>query len=120
MEKLVRAYAAYAHAEDDSAEQRENFWAFTQFNLLASLDPAATWETVKQLLSFDCSDRVLELVAAGPVEELFLNHGSRVIAAVEKDAAENKVIADMLGGVWKSDIDQDVWRRVEVARSRKW
>src|SRR5262245_49325300 len=66
--KLVRAYINYARATDDSEEQAENFWAFDALNRLALTEPVAAWEAITQLVAADSSDRVIEIVAAGPVE----------------------------------------------------
>jgi hypothetical protein len=117
---LANAYVRYALAEEESDEKEETLWAFMEFVRLIRTDPSGAWTVVKQVLAIDSSSGIMEAVSAGLVEELLVTHGPAIISTIERDAGQNKLIAEMLGGVWESDMDRNVWKKVEKIRSRRW
>jgi hypothetical protein len=118
--ELAKAYVRHVLAEEESDEKEETLWAFMEFVRLIRTDPSDAWTVVKQVLSVDSSSGIMEAVSAGLVEELLVTHGPAIISTIERDAGQNKLIAEMLGGVWESDMDREVWKKIEKIRSRRW
>jgi hypothetical protein len=93
------------------------------FELLIRHDPANAWELVKRVLA--ASDvkpehPEVQLLAAGPVEELLLLHGEMLIDRIESDSKVIPEVGVLLGGVWKSGIPNHIWKRIESAREYVW
>jgi len=66
-------------------------------------------------------DRLVSVLAAGPLEDLLKEHGPDVVSQVVQEASRNPAFASLLGGVWKSSIDDAVWLRVQkVCDRRRW
>lgn len=117
---LAAAYIAFAHAAEDSAEYEANFWAFERFADLCLEQPDEAWHAILDVLSHDPNPRVIGMLAAGPMEELLVHHGAVIIDRVEERARNDRLVATLLGGVWKKGIKDDVWKRVEAVRSHVW
>jgi len=99
---------------------QENFWAFEKMAELSRNEPDLCWELILQILHTPHEDSVTEVLAAGPLEDLLVHHGSRLIDRVERTATEDAALKHLLGGVWHNDIDPEVWARVEACRGRPW
>jgi hypothetical protein len=54
-------------------------------------------------------------LAAGPLEDLLDEHGFEFIDRVETLVQANPKFRLLLGGVWRSGIDQAVWDRIQAA-----
>ncbi len=65
-------------------------------------------------------DALFQALAAGPLEDLLARNGPGVIDWVEGLAAEHPPFKLLLGGVWRSTIDPDVWQRIEWSRGKVW
>ena len=82
--------------------------------LLVLDDPELAWPIIEEILHIDSSDRMLAIVAAGPVEDLLAHHGAAFIERIEKLAGREPIFRKMLGGVWRSKISEDVWKRLKA------
>jgi hypothetical protein len=118
--ELARAYVRFAHASKGSPEHEANFWAFDALLGASISDPARAWEEIKNVVRCEATIVVFKTLAAGPVEELLVQHGEACIDAIERDAKSMPQLRELFGGVWRSDIKEDVWRRIEALRTRKW
>lgn len=120
MEALVRAYVEYARTDETSQRKDELFWAFKTVSRLSEQEPEQCFDFIVAVLRYDQGDRVMELVAAGPMEDLLVHHGPDVIDRLEATAKLNPAFRDMLGGVWRNEITESVWNRVMAARGPTW
>jgi hypothetical protein len=59
------------------------------------------------------------VLAAGPLEDLFGWHGAQFIGRVEQEARNDPSFAQLLGGVWKSTIPENIWLRVQAVWNRR-
>jgi hypothetical protein len=75
---------------------------------------------VEIIASKDGSDPVLEVLAAGPLENLLVKHGSVLIDQVEELAQRSPVFRGLLGGVWQRETESAVWERIVAARTKAW
>jgi hypothetical protein len=51
-------------------------------------------------------------LAAGPLEDLLSRHGAAIIDTVELEARQRKKFRELLSGVWRNVIADEVWDRV--------
>lgn len=86
--------------------------------------PALAWEAILNVvgrfeeaeLFCDNPTDAQEIVghlAAGPLEDLLVNHGAAIIENVEVEARRDRKMAWALSGVWQNAMAEDVWRRVQ-------
>jgi hypothetical protein len=82
-------------------------------------DPEAAWQAVLRIMQHELSEEQVSLLAAGPIEDLLTWYGVRFIDRIEAEAQRSSAFAHVLGGVWRRDIPQEIWQRVESARGGK-
>ncbi len=80
--------------------------------------PQEALQMIVMILERDLSKKRFEMLAAGPLEDLLKSSGEVVIDQIEKEATQNPKFATLLGGVWKSEIKDEVWNRVQKARDQ--
>ncbi len=119
-EKLVEAYITLEKAEKDSPAYEANFWAFSKVVDLVLDEPEEAWLLILEILGRDQHPRIYEGLAAGPLEDLLGKHGPDFIERVEIQAKKDSQFADLLGGVWKSTMRDDIWVRVQKVRGKSW
>lgn len=120
LEELVQGWLAHWRNEP---KKDEHFWATEAAFDLARNEPDWAWRFVLATLDElkpEQDDKVLAVLAAGPLEDLLANHGSEVIARVEDEARRSPRFRELLGGVWKSSMPEEVWQRVLKAAPQRW
>src|SRR5690606_29755394 len=65
-------------------------------------DPEDMWRVILAVLSQKPSDGVIEVLAAGPLEDLIKDQGAKFIERIENEARADPAFRNLLGGVWKS------------------
>ena len=118
--KLRDAWMALYHTQEDTPEHDALFWAWERVNELCSDDPENALAFILAVLAHVESDRVLAVLAAGPLEDLMARHPYKMIARVEAEATTNPRSALLLGGVWQNAIPEDVWQRMQAVTPAKW
>ncbi|MBN9394712.1 MAG: hypothetical protein J0H83_05665 [Candidatus Melainabacteria bacterium] len=119
LDAVVQAWILTMSTEVDPIIREENFWAF---EYIASLENDKNsvdflWAFILEVLNRNVSEKLLYTLAAGPLEELLCFHGESVIDRVEASANSDTKFANLLAGVWRSDMEQHVWERVGRALS---
>jgi hypothetical protein len=99
---------------------KDNHWAFEELYEASHKKPDLCWELILQILHTPHPESVTEVLAAGPLEDLLVHFGSQVIVRVEETARRDPLFKDLLGGVWKSSISSEIWKRVEACRGESW
>ncbi len=97
------------------------WWAIEKFmpSLFGSASADDCWAAILEILSRNPPDKVIEVLAAGPLEDLIKSHGPEVIERVEAESRRNPAFRDLLGGVWRSSTP-DIWARVVKAQGKLW
>jgi hypothetical protein len=83
-------------------------------------EPEIAWKAILELLTRDLTKDQHALLAAGPMEDLLWYHGFNFIDRVEQEAKVNVRFNHLLGGVWRREMPQAIWDRVERARKKVW
>lgn len=78
------------------------------------------WQFILAVLARRPSERVLGMLAAGPLEDLLAYAGKFYIDRVELEARRNPAFRHLLGGVWQNRTPDELWRRVEAVRGEPW
>ncbi|HVR66881.1 MAG TPA: hypothetical protein VMT98_09580 [Verrucomicrobiae bacterium] len=86
---------------------------------LIDAKPDSAWALILAILARDESTPTVELLAAGPLENLLSKHGQAFIERVEAETRTNRRFARLLGGVWRHGMTDDVWRRVQAVWDRR-
>ncbi|GLH76388.1 hypothetical protein SSBR45G_12960 [Bradyrhizobium sp. SSBR45G] len=112
---LARAWIDYHRLPQREANAHPLFSAWETLDALVRDQPEAAWPIIRDLWALDPSDRMLALIAAGPVEDLLCQHGADFIGRIEQLARQEPVVRKMLGAVWgQSRMADDVWRRLKA------
>ena len=69
--------------------------------------------------SMDQSTETMQNLSAGEVEDLLGRHGSEMISLVEAEAQRDPSFAKLLGGVWKNNMTDEVWSRLQAVWDRR-
>ena len=77
----------------------------------------SVWTAILHLAQRDLSEEQMSCLAAGPIESLLAWHGERFIERVEAEARRSPAFASILRGVWRQDMPQKIWQRIEAARA---
>lgn len=82
--------------------------------------PEVAWPAILQISQRELTEGQIAVLAAGPLEDLLAIHGPQFIYRVEIEAARNPRLNHLLGGVWKSKMEPEIWQRVQKARKEVW
>ena len=118
-QKLVDAWIKCEKSEKGSPKYEENFWAFSKMLDIEIDEPELCWELILKIFAKDRSNKVMEGLSAGSLENLLATHGEDFIERVEEQAKRNPSFATLLGGVWKSHMKEDIWKRVQAVWDRR-
>ena len=80
--------------------------------------PEQLWDFILAVLERNPPAEVIEILAAGPMEDYLAKLGAQVIEKVEQQAATDPRFRSLLGGVWRNSTAEDVWRRVQACWDR--
>ena len=89
----------------------------SEFVWTAEEHPEHAWETILKVIAEPRAQAWLAHLAAGPMENLLNQHGAEFIERVESEARGNPAFARMLAGVNKFMMPDDIWQRVQKAKS---
>ena len=93
-------------------------WASEKMIDLALENPEELWDPILEILKRDPPTEVIEVLAAGPLEDYIAKLGERVIDRVEAQAAADPKFRSLLGGVWRNSMSDGVWARVQACWDR--
>jgi hypothetical protein len=83
-------------------------------------EPEVAWKAILEVLQQDLTEDARALLAAGPMEDLLCYHGAAFIDRVEEEARRNPRFNHLLGGVWRQEMPEEIWSRIEKARKETW
>lgn len=115
---LAEGWIALQHTERNTEDYEKRFWAFNEACDLLFKDPEAFWELILLIFEKDKSNRIKENLSAGPLEDLLAQHGKQFIERIENKAKSDREFANVLGGVWKNAMTDEIWNRVQAVWDR--
>jgi hypothetical protein len=118
-QEIAEAWIRVMKADDGSPEEADNDWAFSIVYDMIDDDPEHGWPMILEILRRDDGVAILEVLSAGPLEDLLAKHGPAFIDRVEAEARRNPVFARLLGGVWKNQMTDEIWARVLAVWDRR-
>jgi hypothetical protein len=92
----------------------QTIWASRQVSELSRTDPIAALKDIREIQGRNPSAPVLANLAAGPLEDLLVYKGPEVIDQIEALAQGDPAFRELLSGVWRNRIREDVWNRVQA------
>jgi len=109
--------AEHVATHRDNSDTR---WASAKVVDITYENPELLWDFILEVLRRDPPDSVIEILAAGALEDYLTKCGESVIARVESRAATDSKFRDLLGGVWQNSMTEEVWARVKACRGIPW
>ena len=116
--KLVRAWIAMQKAERGTARHDDLFWSVSNLWELTHKEPDTALDVILTILQVDDSSKIQENLSAGPLEDLLVYHGPKMIERIEREASRNHSFRMLLGGVWKNVIADEIWSRIQMCWNR--
>ena len=103
------------------AEWRTAKWSVATDRLRDAIrdDPEVAWSLIGQLVATASDDEDLDMIGAGPLEDLLCDHGPLFIDRVEKLAVSDRGFRRSLADVWGwNRMDEQVRSRLDDALRR--
>lgn len=117
--ELAKAYCR-KYSSKESANNMADFEIFERASDLVKGNPEAALTFILLAIREKPNDFAFANLAAGPLEDLLVLHGEKMIGTVENEAKQNSDFDDLLGGVWLGRMKPEVADRVAHARSAIW
>ncbi|HEX8603262.1 MAG TPA: hypothetical protein VF774_11500 [Pseudoduganella sp.] len=113
----IAAYIEAALLEKPVQPDHQYWWAVEQFMDMNTLEQAeAGWCAILGILGRKPEEKVLGVLAAGPLEDLIHYWGPNFIDRIEQAAWDDVQFRNLLTGVWQSS-SVEIWNRVQLAAS---
>ncbi|WP_031433034.1 DUF6869 domain-containing protein [Methylomarinum vadi] len=97
-----------------STEAELTWWAYEELEQLIDKNPQQALEIILDILNLTDEDRVLDNLAAGPLESLLVKNGDIVIGNVVSLAKRDAKFYELLKGVWGNSIDESIWNEIKT------
>ena len=120
LDSLADAWIRHRHAPRDSEEQSETFWAIQdEHDLFFDDKSEELWRLILKIHERDHSIVIQRVLSAGPIEDLLSKFGEQYIERVEDKARKDPTFAKVLGGVWQSNMSDEIWARLQTVWDRR-
>jgi len=114
LDAIVNAWIARQEATEGSRQYDDNEW--TVSIVAGSNSPDFLWQFIMKTFRRTDHEEVLGMLAAGPLENLLSYRGGDYIERIEHLASEDERFKQLLHGVWRLAMTDDVWTRLQAAR----
>lgn len=113
--KIINDWIKLQHTSEEDSEYEVLFDAYSELDMLCSIDPNEALELIVGIIHADSSDFIMANVAAGPLEDLLVRNGEKIIDNLCLLANDDENVKKSLGFVWKNKISLDVWYKIQSA-----
>jgi hypothetical protein len=121
LDTIVTSWIAAERAERGSPEYETNWWAVSEvMDWTLEGDGERLWQFILEVYKRDLPDKVIAVLAAGPLEDLLAKQGVDFIDRIEELARRDPKFNHLLGGVWRNTMTDEVWHRVQLIRKHVW
>ena len=97
----------------------QEFVGWDEFDWAVRKHPEHAWQAIVAAARDPRLEPYFGVLAAGPLEDLLSQRGPIFIDRVEAEARANDKFAYLLGGVWKFEMSDDIWSRVQAVWDRR-
>ena len=120
LDHLADTWVRHRHAPEDSEERSETFWAIEEaIDLFFDGRSEELWQLILKIHERDHSIAIQQVLSAGPIEDLLSNFGEQYIERIEDKARKDPMFAKALGGVWQSNMSDEIWARLQAVWDRR-
>ena len=120
LKELAWAWIANAKANKPNIGEIPSGWAPDLINeLMYDGHPEEVWRCILAIHGLDQSTQVQQILSAGLIEDMLAQYGDRVIARIERQARLDPSFARLLGGVWKNQMSDENWTRLQAVWDRR-
>lgn len=109
---LVEAWMDFCSSKDKPSEEHRNYWAYETIDRLCDEEPEKCLALIIAICSSTNNEFILANVAAGPLEDLLVRNGDRVLDQLELWAQQDHKNRSVLASVWRNNIDDELWASV--------
>jgi hypothetical protein len=121
LDEIVTAWIAAEQATSGSPDHKRNWWAVSAvMNWALEGESDRLWQFVLNAYKRDLPDKIIAVLAAGPLEDLLAKRGVDFIDRIEELARRDPKFNHLLGGVWRNTMTEEVWQRVQLIRNHVW
>ena len=110
-ETLIQEWISAQEAWDKNENSDNLHWAIEKLIHLPEEDPESTWDVILGILEKDPSDKIIDILAASPLEDLMTYHGEKYINHIEDEIKHNTRLKKCMRGVWLDSKDTPVWKK---------
>jgi hypothetical protein len=107
-EELIHAYVT----DPKGRGHISTAWASPEMHDLVLEDPERAWRIIVGLSAQKLNPEVEAIIAAGPLENMLGLYGAEIIDRVELLAKSSLEFNHLLALVWRSEIDDALWKRI--------
>ena len=94
-------------------EKKKLFWAVSELMDISLSAPEECWNICLDIIKKTNNEYVLANVGAGPIETILCNFPDVTICLIEKEISKNEKLKQTLANVWKSNMPDSVWNRLQ-------
>ena len=117
--RTIEAWLRMHVVENNSDKEPAEFWAYEIVDdLVRHGEAREALEAIFHIAQTSRTEPQRANLGAGHLEDLLVYKGSEVIDRVEELARQNEKFKDTLNNVWKNDISDEVWGRIQKALGR--
>ncbi len=92
-----------------------DFWAVMKLEELCRFNPDQALDVVIEILNREPTEQIIGSLAKGPLEQLFAQHGSRLMDRAEAEAESNAIFRRLLGCVPRKRMADELLVRIDNA-----
>src|SRR5262245_39599754 len=111
---IAAAWILFQYATDQDKAAGTNMQVLERLGDLIANEPHDAWQVIEAIRRMDGGDFILSNLAAGPVENLLVAHGSEFIGMLEASTPADSQLRKLLGAVWQNAMPDDIWRRLQA------
>ncbi len=109
---VVNCQRAIEHGSE-SEQAQDTFWAYQALDQLCVTNPDRALDIILLIVESRPERRVLDNLAAGPLEDLLVRNGAHVLPRVERLVATHDDFKWLIGGVWTERIPVELRSKVD-------
>jgi hypothetical protein len=121
LDKIATAWIAAEQSKRGSPEHTTNWWAVSEvMDWTLEGEGDRLWQFILEVYKRDLPDKVIAVLAAGPLEDLLVKRGVDFIDRIEELARKDPKFNYLLGGVWRNSMIGEVWQHIQAIRNHIW